>query len=164
MRRPCHTHGHELELELIQSHMDRSQCCGVKCTHTHGHTEIVGYRKFPPLCTRICPYPFFEATPQPRAPPPNPLLKPGAPVRRFRGCNKRTRSKRHDRNLTGRHIDRNRDGARDRSLFPTRHTTVYRAPPQIDIYITLTCHLAAFVVKGSTRMNSTKSDCRSFAC
>ena len=29
----------------------------------------------PPLCTRICPCPFFEATP--RAPPPGPRLKPG---------------------------------------------------------------------------------------
>jgi len=58
----------------------------------------------------------------------------------------------------------------DRSLFPTRHTTVYRVPPQIDIYITLTCHLAAFVVKGSTRMNSqswslhAQSELLEFAC
>ena len=28
-----------------------------------------------PLCTRICPYPFFEPTPP--APPPDPQLKPG---------------------------------------------------------------------------------------
>ena len=37
--------------------------------------EFVGYGKSPPLCTRICPCPFFEATP--RAPPPGPRLKPG---------------------------------------------------------------------------------------
>jgi len=42
---------------------------------THRQTGIMGYRKFHPLCSRICPYPFFEA--HPRAPPPDPRLKPG---------------------------------------------------------------------------------------
>ena len=39
-----------------------------------------------PLCTRICPYPFFEAIPPGAAP--GPPVKTGARVRRFRGCNK----------------------------------------------------------------------------
>jgi len=47
-------------------------------------TEIAGYRKWPLLCTRICPYPFFEATPPGAAP--GPPVKTGARVRRFRGC------------------------------------------------------------------------------
>ena len=34
----------------------------------------------PPLCTRMCPGPFFEA------PPPDPPVKTGTRVRRFRGC------------------------------------------------------------------------------
>ena len=38
-----------------------------------------------PLCTRLCPCPFFEATPQGAAP--GPLVKTGACVRRFRGFN-----------------------------------------------------------------------------
>ena len=38
-----------------------------------------------PLCTRICPYPFFEATHLGAAP--GPPVKTGARVRRFRGCN-----------------------------------------------------------------------------
>ena len=40
----------------------------------------VGYRNDPPLCTRMCPGPFFEA------PPPDPPVKTGTRVRRFRGC------------------------------------------------------------------------------
>ena len=39
-----------------------------------------------PLCTRICPYSFFEATPPGAAP--GPPVKTGARVRRFRGCKK----------------------------------------------------------------------------
>ena len=38
-----------------------------------------------PLCTRICPYTFFEVTPPGTAP--GPPVKTGARVRRFRGCN-----------------------------------------------------------------------------
>jgi len=38
-----------------------------------------------PLCTRICPFPFFEATPPGAAL--GPPVKTGARVRRFRGCN-----------------------------------------------------------------------------
>ena len=37
---------------------------------THRPTGIVGYRKLTPLCTRICPYPLFEATPPGAAPGP----------------------------------------------------------------------------------------------
>ena len=36
------------------------------------------------LCTRICPYPFFEVTPPGAAP--GPPVKTGARVRRFRVC------------------------------------------------------------------------------
>ena len=39
-----------------------------------------------PLCTHMCPYPFFEATPPGAAP--GPPVKTGARVRRFRGYNK----------------------------------------------------------------------------
>jgi len=52
-------------------------------TQTHTHTDIVGYKN-DPLCTRICPYPFFEATPPGAAP--GPPVKTGARVRHFRGC------------------------------------------------------------------------------
>ena len=38
------------------------------------------------LCTRICPCPFFEATPPGAAP--VPPVETAARVRRFRGCNK----------------------------------------------------------------------------
>ena len=40
-----------------------------------------------PLCTRICPCPFFEVTPPGAAP--GPPVKTGARARRFRGCNKK---------------------------------------------------------------------------
>jgi len=40
-----------------------------------------------PLCTRMCPYLFFEATPPGAAP--GPPVKTAARVRRFRGCNNR---------------------------------------------------------------------------
>ena len=52
--------------------------------YTRTHAKIAGYRKWPLLCTRICPYPLFEATP-PGAAPGTPV-KTGARVRRFRGC------------------------------------------------------------------------------
>jgi len=57
-------------------------------THTHRQTHrqkswAIG--NAPPLCTRICPYPFFEVTPPGAAP--GPPVKTGARVRRFWGCN-----------------------------------------------------------------------------
>ena len=54
-----------------------------KRTVTLGDTDVVGYRKWP-LGTRMCPCPFFEATPPGAAP--GPPIKTGARVRRFRGC------------------------------------------------------------------------------
>ena len=38
-----------------------------------------------PLCARICPYPFFEATAPGAAP--GPPVKTGPRLRRFQGCN-----------------------------------------------------------------------------
>jgi len=38
-----------------------------------------------PLCTRMCPYPFFEVTTPGAAP--GPPVKTGARVRRIHGCN-----------------------------------------------------------------------------
>ena len=46
-----------------------------------------------PLCARICPCPFFEATTPGAAP--GPPVKTGARVRRFRGCNNQPRTPRH---------------------------------------------------------------------
>ena len=54
-------------------------------THTHTHTQASWAIGNGPLCTRICPYPFFEVT-SPGATP-GPPVKTGARVRRFRGCN-----------------------------------------------------------------------------
>jgi len=62
-------------------------------THTHHtHTQIVGYRKFPPLYAHtVCPIlTFFEVTPPGAAP--GPPVKTGARVRCFRGCNKACRT------------------------------------------------------------------------
>ena len=52
--------------------------------HTDKHTNNASYKEMTPLCTRICPYPFFEVTPPGAAP--GPPVKTGARVRRFRGC------------------------------------------------------------------------------
>ena len=41
----------KLPLQEVQTHTDNTD------------TEILGCRKPTPLCTRICPYPFFKATP-----------------------------------------------------------------------------------------------------
>jgi len=59
--------------------------------HTHTERERERERPWaiendPPLCTCICPYPLFEATPPGAAP--GPPVKTGALGRRFWGCNK----------------------------------------------------------------------------
>ena len=59
-------------------------------TDTHRHRRL---KEMTPLCARICPCPFFEATTPGAAP--GPPVKTGARVRRFRGCNNQPRTPRH---------------------------------------------------------------------
>ena len=53
----------------------------------------MGYRKRPPSVHASAP--ARSSKPHPRAPPPNPPVKTGARVRRFRGCNKGKRESRY---------------------------------------------------------------------